>query len=225
MVPRGFLLYVRMGNGNYCETRQRNHNKVRISICTIPKTISLDIIVFFVFTYYNDMLFLRNSIVQTTLTEKLPHKLFFCFLLYRFTVDRLDQTSEFSVDLSLELFIEDKTTNFMVYSDARMPIPLCNEDATFVLPGDGTVKGFLLAIGENIASTAIEAVMYHLGILQYLSGGDCSVIPIDIRGSCMSGYRMFYFVSCLFLYCFVLFFQQCKRVQFHIPNKHLKRYK
>ena len=145
------------------------------------------------------MLFLSNLVVQTPLTGKLSHKLFFSFL-YRFMVDRLDQTNEFSVDLSLELFIEGKTTNFMVYSDARIPIPLCNEDATFVLPGDGTVNGFLLAIGGNVASTAIEAVMYHLGILQYLSGGHCSVTPIDIGGSCKSGFIMFRFV---FVFVFV----------------------
>ena len=110
-------------------------------------------------------------------------------------MDRLDQTNEFSVDLSIQLFLEDETTYFMVYTDARIPIPLCNEDATFVLPGDGTVRGFLFAVGENIGSTAKEAVMDHLGISQYLSDNDCSVPPIDVGGSCKSGLKNVSFFS------------------------------
>ena len=46
-----------------------------------------------------------------------------------------------------------------------MPIPVCNRNLTSVqLPGDGTVQGLLLELGENIGDIAVEVVIEKLGI-------------------------------------------------------------
>ncbi|XP_072033125.1 uncharacterized protein [Amphiura filiformis] len=69
-----------------------------------------------------------------------------------------------------------------------MSIPICNENATFSLPGDGSVKSFALALGETFSQTAVEAVMNHLGIIQYISGQTCSVTQVDLQKTdCPSG--------------------------------------
>ena len=44
-----------------------------------------------------------------------------------------------------------------------MPITPCNRSQDFVLPGDGTIAGFVDAIGPNIGSTAVDLVLTKLG--------------------------------------------------------------
>ena len=84
-------------------------------------------------------------------------------------------TKEFTVNLSSRFIIEDQATDFIVLSDARFPIPSCNTDIGYSLPGDGTVSGFVTAVGETVGEAAIEAVLNHLGIGQYVSVNDCSL--------------------------------------------------
>ena len=68
------------------------------------------------------------------------------------------------MDLSLELQLDDQPTNIQVLSGTTIPIPLCNEDAAIVLPGDGTIGGFARALGENVGQTAVELVLKHIGL-------------------------------------------------------------
>ena len=68
------------------------------------------------------------------------------------------------MDLSLQLQLDDQPTDIQVLSGTTIPIPLCNEDASLVLPGDGTIGGFARALGENVGQTAVELVLTHLGL-------------------------------------------------------------
>ena len=68
------------------------------------------------------------------------------------------------MDLSLQLQVDDETTDIQVLSDTIIPIPLCNEDASVVLPGGGSIAGFARALGENVGQTAVELVLTHLGL-------------------------------------------------------------
>ena len=95
--------------------------------------------------------------------------------LFSFTVDKRDQDESLSIDLSVHLSIEDRRTDFILLSDATIPIPLCDRNTEFRLPGDGTVASFVLAVGDTIGQSAVEAVMKHLDIEEHLSSRTCTV--------------------------------------------------
>ena len=90
---------------------------------------------------------------------------------------------EYTINMAIQLTIEDATTDFVIFADAKMPIPECEDDATYALPGDGSVESFVLGLGESIGQTAVEAVMRHLEIEQYISEQACSVPDVDVQTS------------------------------------------
>ncbi len=75
--------------------------------------------------------------------------------------------------------IEDQRTDFILLSDGTIPIPSCDHNTFFSLPGDGTVASFVLAVGDTIGQSAVEAVMKHLDIEEHLSSQTCRVPHID----------------------------------------------
>ena len=70
----------------------------------------------------------------------------------------------FVLDFSLRLEIENEISEYIIISGTRIPIPVCNENATFTLPGDGSIEGFVKAVGETVGQTAIEIVLRQLGL-------------------------------------------------------------
>ena len=47
-------------------------------------------------------------------------------------------------------------------SDTRAPIPLCNDNPLFTLPGDGSIAGFVRGLGQDISQIAIDIVLQEL---------------------------------------------------------------
>ena len=82
----------------------------------------------------------------------------------RFSIDKLDSTDEYEVDLVFTLRIDDVTTDFPVMADKRIPIPICNRNFSLALPGDGTVKGFFKELGDNVGQAAIDLVLKELNL-------------------------------------------------------------
>ena len=115
--------------------------------------------------------------------EKLMQFTKLLFPLFRLTVGRNVEAREYTINMVIQMTIEETRTDFGIFSDAKMPIPECMDDATYVLPGDGSVESFVLGLGESIGQTAVEAVMRHLGIKQYLSEQQCSIPDVDVQNS------------------------------------------
>ncbi|XP_022103294.1 uncharacterized protein LOC110986022 [Acanthaster planci] len=93
-----------------------------------------------------------------------------------YTIDKLTEDKVFVLDLALSLCLPDSdcnTPSIDILRKTRVPIPLCNENATFTLPGDGSVKGFLRIVGQNAADSAIDAILKHLGLSEYISREPC----------------------------------------------------
>ena len=75
----------------------------------------------------------------------------------------------FELNLSFTISVEGEDSNFPILSSTTVPIPVCNEDASFSLPGDGSIGGFVKALGESFAQTAVDEVLKRLGIKVNLS--------------------------------------------------------
>lgn len=115
-------------------------------------------------------------------------------------IKKLQTTQEFVVDLSIQLRIEDKRTNFTILSDAIIPFQQCDENKHYLLPGDGTVSGFVSAVGESVGESAIDAVLNHLGIGQYISDAECSIPENDLHLTGMITYnRLLLLFSIMYL--------------------------
>ena len=65
--------------------------------------------------------------------------------------------------MSIRLNLEGVITNYPILIGTKIPIPFCSRNYT-VLPGDGTIQGFLETLGENVGRTAIDLVLVHLGL-------------------------------------------------------------
>ncbi len=63
---------------------------------------------------------------------------------------------------SLHVTLDEVTTDFVILPGTMVPIPTCDNE--FPLPGDGSVEGFLRAIGDNIGQLAVERVLSELGL-------------------------------------------------------------
>ena len=51
-----------------------------------------------------------------------------------------------------------------VLNGATVPIPFCNPNISFSLPGDGSIIGFAKFIGKRAGAEAIQAVLRKLGL-------------------------------------------------------------
>ena len=68
------------------------------------------------------------------------------------------------MNLNFQVEIEGVTTTFPILSDIRIPIPICNENAIFVLPGDGSIEDFARIYGDGFSKTAVDVVLQRLGL-------------------------------------------------------------
>ena len=81
---------------------------------------------------------------------------------FRFSINKLDAEKEFALNLAFLLDVEGLSTDLNILNDTRIPIPVCNTE--FTLPGDGTIKGFIRAVGKNAAQSAVDVVLEQLGL-------------------------------------------------------------
>ena len=82
----------------------------------------------------------------------------------RFTVDKLTAKKEFLIDLSVSLCIDGTCTPINLLQGAHVPIPICNQNATFSLPGDGSIAGYLDTITGEITNVSVDLVLGSLGL-------------------------------------------------------------
>ena len=82
----------------------------------------------------------------------------------RFTVDKLTAKKEFLIDLSVSLCIDGTCTPINLLQGAHVPIPICNTNATFSLPGDGSIAGYLDTLAGEITDVAVDLVLDTLGL-------------------------------------------------------------
>ena len=98
---------------------------------------------------------------------------------FRYSVDKYGQTEEYVLDMTILLALEGQTKRFDIFNASSIIIPVCDEDTTFALPGDGSVEGFARVVGKEVGQTAVDAVLRHLGVAQYISNQDCATSFTD----------------------------------------------
>ncbi len=76
----------------------------------------------------------------------------------------MDHSNILTVDLAFSVEVEGSTTYFSMLSDAQLPIPLCDENTPFILPGDGTIAGFAQLFSDGFTPTAVDVVLERLGL-------------------------------------------------------------
>ena len=81
-----------------------------------------------------------------------------------FSMDVLDTENAFEVNLSFTLKLEGVVSNFVVLNKANFPMPFCNDNTTLTLPGDGSVGGFVTALGGEFVQSAVDLVLEYLGL-------------------------------------------------------------
>ena len=82
---------------------------------------------------------------------------------FRFSVDKDDDAQVFKLGLAFDLTIDGAETIFPILTDTSIPIPVCSNDP-FVLPGDGSIEGFVKAVGQDVGQTAVDVVLKQLGL-------------------------------------------------------------
>ncbi|XP_072033124.1 uncharacterized protein [Amphiura filiformis] len=101
----------------------------------------------------------------------------------RFTVDKLTEEDQFELSLSVELSVDGATTTFPVLTETNIPIPLCNNESSFVLPGDGSIQGFARDIGDNVGQSAVDLVLLQLDLKEHISQDECVVSQVNISNT------------------------------------------
>ncbi|XP_071798137.1 uncharacterized protein [Asterias amurensis] len=102
-----------------------------------------------------------------------------------FTVDKLTAQKEFLIDLFVSLCIDGTCTPINLLQGAHVPIPICNPNATFSLPGDGSIAGYLDTLTGGITDAAVDLVLNKLGLQNFLTRDSCSLPPATIDGACL----------------------------------------
>ena len=85
-------------------------------------------------------------------------------IIFRYLIDKLDEEKSFLVDFSLDLCIDDTCEMVPIVSKLLVPIPLCNPNGTFTLPGNGSIAGVLGQLVADSSDAAIDYVLNSLGI-------------------------------------------------------------
>ncbi len=84
----------------------------------------------------------------------------------------------FVINFSLRTTLDGVATDFAILSGTTIPIPTCDNDLP--LPGDGSVQGFLRAIGDYIGQLAVERVLSELDLqvfsVKYLRLMSCTSV-------------------------------------------------
>ena len=84
-------------------------------------------------------------------------------IILRYTIDKLDQEKSFRVDFIIEICIDNVCEDVPVLTEFLVPIPFCNTNGTYGLPG-GSLSGFLEHIASGTSDAAINLVLETLGI-------------------------------------------------------------
>ena len=94
------------------------------------------------------------------------YRLYNSFILHfsRFSVDKLSEQKLFRIDFTFTLTLEEETTVNPILRDFTLPVPICNQDIPFSLPGDGSIQGFVKRVGRNFTQTAVDVVLHQLGV-------------------------------------------------------------
>ena len=88
----------------------------------------------------------------------------FGYLPRRYAIDKLDEEKSFLVDLSVMVCIDNSCNTVPIVSQLLVPIPFCNPNATFSLPGNGSLAGVLDKLVSEASDNAIDLVFSTLGI-------------------------------------------------------------
>ena len=78
------------------------------------------------------------------------------------TIDKVEES--FQINLDMTFCLDGDCTPIPILSDAIIPIPFCNPNATFELPGDGSFAALAKDLGGNVGELAIQAGLRKLGI-------------------------------------------------------------
>ena len=82
------------------------------------------------------------------------------FTFQRYSIDKRNTDRMYSISLHLNLYIDDECNTFPIIKEVKLPIPICNVDYQhFVLPGDGTVAGFVDYLDGRVGDVAIDFVV------------------------------------------------------------------
>ncbi|XP_072033122.1 uncharacterized protein [Amphiura filiformis] len=96
-------------------------------------------------------------------------------VIIRFSVDKLDATKEFQVNLQVEIHIDDESSSIPILVDTRLPIPLCNTEFSFSDLGVNSITELAESFGGNIAQAGIDWALSELGIKEYITGNLCTI--------------------------------------------------
>ena len=80
------------------------------------------------------------------------------------TIDKLDAEESFRINLDISVCIDSDCSTTPVLQDSLVPIPFCNLNASFQLPGDGSFAGLARELAGNVGELAIQAGLRKLGI-------------------------------------------------------------
>ena len=76
----------------------------------------------------------------------------------------MDLEKQFVLNLEFQLELENRTTEYSILSNTSIPIPVCHENVTYTLPGDGTIAAFSKMVGKSFTPAAIDVILYQLGL-------------------------------------------------------------
>ena len=118
-----------------------------------------------------------------------------CLSSFRYMIEKYEQEKVFRLTLASKLCIDDTCDVVTMFDGLRVPVPHCNTDFTnLLLPGDGTIKGFVQELGGNIGSLAIDFVVQKLNLSVRLKS-----LNKHIPTFC-SVFRFFFLMSLFFIF-------------------------
>ncbi len=81
----------------------------------------------------------------------------------RYSIDKIDNV--YRMRLDIVLCIDGTCEVVPVFHGVNIPIPTCNIDMdNFVLPGNGTVAGFIDHLGGEIGDSATDIMLQKIGL-------------------------------------------------------------
>ena len=90
--------------------------------------------------------------------------IFSVYIIFRFSIDKLDVVKEFNLNLDVHVNIEGKSTYIPLLVNVKAPIPLCNNDFSLSDLGVSSIAELADTFRHNVSNAGIDWVLEKLGI-------------------------------------------------------------
>ncbi|XP_038050869.1 uncharacterized protein LOC119724020 [Patiria miniata] len=106
----------------------------------------------------------------------------------KYSINKLDAEKVFEVDFGASICqgADDCIFDVDIIQDYRVPIPFCNSNFSFALPGGNNLRDFLDQVGRNAGQEVVNVFLEFIGLRDKINDGQCdtgALVSVDEEGN------------------------------------------